>query len=87
MITITKRQAVYILVALAAIYVWNGGRLPGPTPPQDRPILRAIAKIAKTFLWVAVFAEGPPPESAPQQMVRAHIGEDGHPTLEHGRGW
>jgi hypothetical protein len=87
MITISKRQLVYIGLVVAAVYLWNGGRLPSPSPVPDRPILRAIAKIAKSFLWVAVFAEGPPAEPPVEHMVRVHVGDDGYQILEHGRGW
>jgi hypothetical protein len=46
-----------------------------------------IARIAKTFLWVALVAEGPQAVGAEQQIVRARVDDEGHRVLEHGRGW
>jgi hypothetical protein len=46
-----------------------------------------IARLAKTFLWVALVADGPPADAAEYQTVRARVGDDGHQVLEHGRGW
>lgn len=92
MISLTKRQlAALVLAALIAGW-WMSlprGSLPSPfTPPaNDRPFLRMIARAAKTFLWLAVVAEGPPADAEPAQFVRAHVGEDGYQTLDHGRGW
>lgn len=51
-------------------------------PPQpDRPVLTVVARIAKALLWVAFFAEDPPPE----QAYRQTIGPDGFPTISHER--
>lgn len=90
MITLSKRQlAILVLVAIVAGW-WLSlprGSAPFSPPANDRPVLRAIARIAKNFLWVALLAEGPPAEPAQAQYVRAHVGEDGFQTLDHGRGW
>jgi hypothetical protein len=86
MITISKRQLVYVGLVLVAFLWWNGS-LPSPQPANDRPILRAIAKIAKNLLWVALIAEGPPAEEPHPQFVRSQVGDDGYQQLEHGRGW
>lgn len=61
--------------------------VPNPFVPQrpDRPVLKFIAKVAKTFLWVAVFAE--PRPAVPTYRDHAAIGPDGHQVLNHGEGW
>lgn len=53
--------------------------------PKDRPFLKAIVKVAKTFLWVAAFAEQPPEEHADAKSVM--VGEDGYVQVNHARGW
>jgi hypothetical protein len=87
MITLSKRQlAALVLAAIVAGWWMSLPRVPTPAD-NDRPVLRAIAKLAKNFLWVALLAEGPPAEPEATQYVRAHVGEDGYQTLDHGRGW
>lgn len=85
-----------ILVAVAAFAIaWfvshnhSGGIIPNPFVPQkpDRPVLRFVAKVAKTFLWVAVFAEQRPQFSHRHHVVQATIGPDGHEYLDHAEGF
>lgn len=92
MITLTKRQLAALVLAAIVGGWWlslPSGSTPSPfgPPANDRPVLRALAKIAKNFLWVALLAEGPPAEPEAAQYVRAHVGDDGFQTLDHGRGW
>lgn len=92
MISLTKRQLVALVLAAAVAGWWLSlprGSMPIPfTPPaNDRPFLRMIAKAAKSFLWIALLAEGPPDEPDACHVARAHVGEDGYQTLDHGRGW
>lgn len=90
-ITLTKRHAIYAAAAVLFLLWWSGSAaapLPNPFAPKpDRPVLRALARLAKNFLWVALLAEGPPADAAEHQTVRARVGDDGHQVLEHGRGW
>ena len=79
MITITHKQAVWIGVALIGLYWWNGGIQ--PKAPVDRPILRWVASIAKSVMWIAIFADGPP---AIDRDIQSAAG-DGHTTINHGR--
>lgn len=84
-----------ILVAVAAFALaWfmahnsGDGIIPNPFVPQkpDRPVLRFIAKVAKTVLWVAVFAE-PKPEPTHHHYVQAtSVGPDGHAMIDHAEG-
>jgi hypothetical protein len=92
-ITFTKRHAI-LAAAAVLLLLWFSASASGPFPPTpfgpprpDRPVLRVIARIAKTFLWVALVAEGPQAVGAEYQTVRARVGDDGHQVLEHGRGW
>lgn len=55
-----------------------------PTPQPDRPVIRWIARAAKTLLWVSLVADQPPAEP---QLVHARIGADGEPMLDHSQGW
>lgn len=86
MITLTPRQ-LFLACALCIAAGWWLSSSPSspvnPTPTQDRPVLRWIAKAAKNFLWIALLAEpAPKPE---QQMVQTQIGDDGYPIIDHGR--
>lgn len=82
-----------LLLLAAGFFLWwfSGPPAPSPqpfAPPADRPVLRWVARAAKSLLWVMMFAEGPPPAEQPGQLVHAHgeIGADGFPTINHGRG-
>lgn len=86
-----KRTVLMIAAALAVGFfvARNDGDsvIPNPFAPQkpDRPVLKFIARVAKTFLWVAMFAEEKPP--MPDYRDHAGIGPDGHQVLNHGEGW
>jgi len=71
--------------ALAWFMCHSDGYIPNPFVPQrpDRPVLKFIAKVAKTFLWIAVFAE-PKPQQPPHHIVQASVGPDGTELLHHG---
>lgn len=53
--------------------------------PKDRPFLMALAKIAKTALWIAAFAEQPPADPDPLPSVM--VDEQGIARINHARGW
>ena len=88
----TQKQ---IVAAAAAILIGGvvlgslaGGRGPKPhpwAPEKDRPVLKFLARIAKTFLWVALVAEKNP--TARHNVVQATSGADGYQTLDNRRGW
>lgn len=52
-----------------------------PQPLNNRPILRWVARAAKTLLWVSLAAEGPPKPEA-QQLATHATGE-----INFGEGW
>lgn len=86
------KRLVYAFIAGLAFAWWMGsGSGPAPTPfnpmpsPQnDRPVLRLIAKAAKTALWFMLIAE-PAPQHGERQIVQTVIGDDGFPTIDHAR--
>ena len=81
-----NRNTLLVIVAAFALGWWfSAPASVPPNPLEDRPVLRWIAKTAKTLLWVAVFVEPAPPEQNPE--IRAHVGEDGYVKVDHGRGW
>lgn len=78
-----NRSTLLVLVIVFAAGWWTSSR-PSPTPtPPDRPVLRWIAKAAKNLLWIAVFAEPPPPEQ-PTRVVHARVDRDGMRILDNG---
>lgn len=87
---IDKKLVAVALVAFAvAFFVAQRGDSPIPNPfvpaKPERPFLKFVIKAAKTFLWVAMFAEERPQD--PQYRDHACIGPDGNVTLNHGEGW
>lgn len=79
-----------LTVALVAFVVgsWtasSGRQDSKPEPLEDRPVLRWIAKTAKSLLWVAMFAEEPPEEQT--YVVSTRTDDHGQRSLNHGRGW
>ena len=85
--TFTNRQLVILCLACMAAGWWLSSSPASPinpTPHPDRPVIRWIARAAKTFLWVALVAEKPPEDV---QYVHTRVGDDGQPLLDHSRGW
>jgi len=86
-----KRMVLLAVAAFAIAFfvAQNPGLSPIPNPfvpaRPDRPFLKFVAKVAKSFLWVAVFAEERP--VAPQYRDHAAIGADGVQCLNHAEGW
>lgn len=56
-------------------------------PAPERPVLRFLAKLARTGLWVMMFAEQPPAQETKTYIVHARVDEDGNKVLNHGQGW
>lgn len=83
------RKTLLIMVAAFAVgYFVSGSSSPPGPPAPDRPVLRWIAKAAKSLLWIALIAEQPPAQAAERQLVHAPpVGEDGYQVVDHGRGW
>jgi len=52
------------------------------TPTVDRPVLRWIMRAAKSFLWIALVAEGPHDRPTEVGAVSDHMGRD---TISHAR--
>jgi hypothetical protein len=80
------RNTVLVLAAMFVAGWWFAGARPAPAPgprPDDRPVLRWIAKAAKNLLWIAVFVEPAPPEQ-PTRFVHSRVDRDGFKVLENG---
>ena len=77
-----------VVVCLVAVMLtwWAATSDYSPVKPQqDRPVLRLLARLAKTGLWVMMFAEPAPTHQ--QYVVHARVDADGHRVLNHGQGW
>lgn len=53
-------------------------------PPNDRPVLTAIARVIRNWWWVPLVLDegGPPPDASDGPTI---VGEDGYPIVQHGR--
>ena len=84
--TLDRKTLIVALVAFViGMYASGGGDDAKPEPLSNRPVLRWIAKTAKTLLWVSLFVEPPPAEQ--HYVVHAKVDQDGNEMLNHGRGW
>ena len=87
--TIDKRLVYAFIAGLAFAWWMNSGEAPlptpfSPTPSNDRPVLRLVAKLAKNALWFMLIAE-PAPEQTERRLVQTVVGDDGYPTIDHAR--
>ena len=83
------RKTVFVIFVAMACGYWLATSPSSPVGPavKDRPVLRFLARAAKTFMWVALVAEQPPTEDAEASyVVHAKVGEDGAPMINHARG-
>lgn len=86
---VDKRIVLAVVAAFAIGFFVSrmDGGIPNPFVPQrpERPFLTFVMRVAKTFLWVAMFAEQRPQEL--NYRDHAGIGPDGAHVLNHGEGW
>lgn len=74
--------AIVAITVASTAYV-TGGSTPNPFEPEkERPILTAIARAAKMFLWLAFVADPPPQDYEP---IQQSVTVDGHPVISHAR--
>lgn len=88
MITLRKSHLVSACLAclIAGWWLTSSPSSPiGPTPAHGRPVLKAIARLAKGLLWVSLLAEAPPEES--ETYAHARLDAFGQPVIDHSRGW
>lgn len=78
------RRLILALVA-GGLLGWYVTQPAGPAAP-DRPVIKWLAKTAKSLLWIAVFIEPAPPEQ-PDELPRDQVGSDGFRVVQHNRGW
>jgi len=81
---IDRNLVLVFVVAFGIGFCWS--ITTASNPSHDRPVMRWIARTARSLLWLAAFAE-PAPKAERQYIVRSHIGADGFATVDHGRGW
>lgn len=75
--------AIIAITVASTVYISGGGSTPNPFEPEkQRPILTAIARAAKMFLWLAFVADPPPEEYEPIQQT---VTLDGYPVISHAR--
>ena len=77
--------SIAVLVAAAVTWAAATSDYSPIKPQQDRPVLRFLARLAKTGLWVMMFAEPPPADQA--YVVQSRVDSEGHRVLNHGQGW
>lgn len=87
MVTIKPRTLALICAACLFLGWWHSAPATNPAPLADRPILKALARLAKTGLWIMLAAEQPPADGQPPQFVHAHARGDDARTLRHAEGW
>jgi hypothetical protein len=85
MVTVSKRVLV-VAVCACLVVGWAANAQLRPDPKKDRPVLKAVAKIAKTALWIMVFAEPAPPQCS-EEIQSVLVDEQGYAHLNHARGW
>lgn len=79
------RKTLIIALVCVAIGWWTAGTAEEkPEPLENRPILRWIAKTARTLLWVSLFVEPPPAPEPPQHLAHK---DDGTQRINHRQGW
>jgi hypothetical protein len=85
---VTMPRPTLILVCLACLYAGWVVRSEVPMSPlEQRPILAAVVRFAKTALWFAAFAEPAPPDSRAVEVQSVMVDEQGYAHLNHARGW
>ena len=85
MVTVSKNSLI-VAGLLCVIAGWTMHDSYAPSPNTDRPVLRALAKLAKTALWFAAFAE-PAPANQNVEVQSVLVDENGYAHLNHARGW
>jgi hypothetical protein len=81
-----KKEIVWAFVAGIVLCWWTSSSPAKPDPtPTDRPVLRWIARAAKSFLWIALVAERQPTDK--QCIVHTSVGDDGFAVVDHSQGW
>lgn len=84
----TQHAVIGACLVSAAVAWWLATSPASPVAPRPhRPVLSAIARIAKGALWVMLLADQPPADDHPHHYALQHVGHDGHRMLDHSRGW
>lgn len=87
MVTIKPRTLALVCAACLFVGWWYSSPSHTPAPLADRPILKALARLAKTGLWIMLVAEQPPAEQPPAHFVHAQSRADDDRALRYSEGW
>lgn len=82
----SRNRLVFALILAACVGWWVRGAAENPlAPSNDRPVLRAIFRFAKTAGWLFLVAEPPPEENATEAQYQTNLlmGSDGYPLVDH----
>lgn len=85
MVTLSKKSFAIACILCFAVG-WQLHQQSIPQPNTDRPVLRALARIAKTALWFMAFAE-PAPSDPNVEVQSVLTDENGYAHINHARGW
>lgn len=80
------RTLIIVSVIALAVGWWAATSPASPVAPNQRPVLRLLAKVARLGLWVMWCAD-PPPADTKTYIVHSRVDEDGNKVLNHGEGW
>jgi hypothetical protein len=83
-----SRKAMIVGLVAGLVIGWvafDGGPIFTPDKP-DRPVLRWVARMAKSMLWVMVFAEPAPRDESAGYAKAVHFAPDGTVAVDHARG-
>lgn len=79
----SNRTRIVASVVVGVIVGWMAhGRM---NPPNERPVLSAIARVIRNWWWVPLVLDDgtpPPPEAGGEPPI---VGADGYPIVQHGR--
>ena len=81
-----RNRLVFALIVAACVGWWGRGVADDLLlPTKDRPVLRAIFRLARTAGWLFFVAEPPPEENAPEAQHQTNLlmGSDGYPLVDH----
>ena len=84
----TTKMVIGACLVSAALAWWLATSPVSPiNPSPQRPVLTAIARIAKAALWIMLVADKPPSGDQHQHYALHAVDTDGHRVLDHSRGW
>lgn len=77
-----SRTRFVVVFVVGAVVGWSAhARM---NPPNERPVLSAIARVIRNWWWVPLVLDdgAPPPDAGAEPPI---VGADGYPIVQHGR--